>query len=367
MVDPEAKKPLRLTPYRVEGEEIIEGVLAAAERWYPVLDGVPRILLPESAGDYSDFAGKHKLIPQKGALERTTLPAEQQRTVDTFSDKWLRFQNYGFEAAHQKFLFEWYQKKLGLNSFDELCRFYQHRRMILEVGPGSGFNTKFMAEHTQGQVFAADISEAASVSYKNTRGLPNCHVIQADLSKLPFPDESFDLIMADGVLHHTPDTRAAVEALYRKLAPGGDFFFYIYRRMGTVRRHCDEVIRGKFTQLSAGDCYKACEAFTNFGHELSKLNAKITLDKPIDVLEIPAGTYDLQRLIHYYFMKCFWNDAFDYETNNMVNFDWYHPAFAWQHREEEVRAWLEALGIAKFVFNHANPNGLCVLLRKPER
>ena len=83
------------------------------------------------------------------------------------------------------------------------------------------------------------------------------------------------------------------------------------------------------------------------------------------MLGIPAGSHDVQRLIYYNFVKCFWNEAFDYETNNMVNFDWYHPHNAWQHTEEEVRGWLEALGVREFVFHDANPNGLSVLLNKP--
>jgi len=49
----------------------------------------------------------------------------------------------------------------------------------------------------------------------------------------------------------------------------------------------------------------------------------------------------------------------------MVNFDWYHPHHAWQHTEEEVTEWMNELGVAEFRFNRSNPNGICVLLRKP--
>jgi hypothetical protein len=99
--------------------------------------------------------------------------------------------------------------------------------------------------------------------------------------------------------------------------------------------------------------------------ELSRLNAEITLSKPIPILGIPSGKHNVQRLIYYNFAKCFWNDAFDFETNNMVNFDWYHPHNAWQHTEEEVEGWLKELGIKDYSFNDSNPNGISVLLRKP--
>ena len=103
------------------------------------------------------------------------------------------------------------------------------------------------------------------------------------------------------------------------------------------------------------------------GRELSRLDATITLKQPINVLGIPAGTHDVQRLVYYSFVKCFWNDAFDFETNNMVNFDWYHPQDAWQHTTEEVESWLKSIGVREYRFNDANPNGISVLLTKPLR
>jgi SAM-dependent methyltransferase len=195
--------------------------------------------------------------------------------------------------------------------------------------------------------------------------MPNCTVVQADLMDAPFPDGSFDFVIADGVLHHTPNTRAGVEALYRKVAAGGQFFFYVYRRMGAARQFCDAHIREHFTQLSPEACYEACEGLTDLGRELSRLAATITLKRPIPILGIPAGTHDVQRLLYYNFVKCFWNEAFDYETNNMVNFDWYHPHHAWQHTEDEVASWLTELGVRDYRFNEANPNGISCLLTKP--
>ena len=95
------------------------------------------------------------------------------------------------------------------------------------------------------------------------------------------------------------------------------------------------------------------------------LMRRVTLEKPIPVLGIPAGTHNVQRLLYYNFLKCFWNEAFDYETNNMVNFDWYHPHNAWQHTDQEVEGWLKDLGVKTYTFNDANPNGISVLLTKP--
>ena len=42
--------------------------------------------------------------------------------------------------------------------------------------------------------------------------------------------------------------------------------------------------------MTPEECYAACEGLTELGRELSRLNVKITLEKPIPVLGIPAGT-----------------------------------------------------------------------------
>jgi SAM-dependent methyltransferase len=345
--------------------QVEEGVLRGPTgAWWPIVRGVPCFLTGELRPDLADFESRHGLTSSALKSGRGR-DAEQAKTTVTFSDKWRRFKNYGLETEHQQFLRGWYCKKLGLADETALRNFYRGKKRILEVGPGSGFNSRFMAENCTGTVIAADISEAAYTTFGNTRDLSNCHVIQADVINLPFPDDHFDFAIADGVLHHTPDTRASVEAMYRKVQPGGQFFFYVYKKMGAARQFCDAHIREQFTKLSPEDCYAACEPITELGRALSKLNAKITLTKPIPILGIPAGEHDVQRLLYYNFLKCFWNDAFDYETNNMVNFDWYHPHNAWQHTEEEVTGWLQALGVSEFKFHPANPNGLSVLLRKP--
>ena len=50
----------------------------------------------------------------------------------------------------------------------------------------------------------------------------------ADLHHLPYPDESFDVIVSNGVLHHTPDTQAAVTEVYRVLKPQGQAIIMLY-------------------------------------------------------------------------------------------------------------------------------------------
>lgn len=52
----------------------------------------------------------------------------------------------------------------------------------------------------------------------------------SDGEHLPFPDESFDVVYSNGVLHHTPDTAGAVREVHRVLRTGGVAKVMLYHR-----------------------------------------------------------------------------------------------------------------------------------------
>ena len=52
----------------------------------------------------------------------------------------------------------------------------------------------------------------------------------SDGERLPFQSESFDVVYSNGVLHHTPDTAAAIRDVHRVLRPGGVAKIMLYHR-----------------------------------------------------------------------------------------------------------------------------------------
>ena len=60
--------------------------------------------------------------------------------------------------------------------------------------------------------------------------LPNAAFAQADLKRLPFEPQSFDVVFSIGVMHHDVDTRAVFDAVARLVRPGGRYAVWLYRK-----------------------------------------------------------------------------------------------------------------------------------------
>ena len=83
------------------------------------------------------------------------------------------------------------------------------------------------------------------------------------------------------------------------------------------------------------------EGLTDLGRALTNVNTKVSVPD-IKLLGIPAGEYDVQRLIYHFFLKCFWNPNLKYTENVAINYDWYHPQLCTRHTIEEVLNWFES-------------------------
>lgn len=94
---------------------------------------------------------------------------------------------------------------------------------LLEIGCGMGFDGAEFLERGV-RVTATDLTPAAvelTRRHFEARGLEPEDVRVANVLDLDFPDETFDAVWANGVIHHTGDNRAAIREIRRVLVPGG--------------------------------------------------------------------------------------------------------------------------------------------------
>lgn len=94
---------------------------------------------------------------------------------------------------------------------------YANRRpRLLDLGCGTGFFLQ--RRQANCEALGIDLSPEA-LSYCHRRQIRS--VARADAARLPFGDESFDIVTAFDLIEHLPDDRALVGEIRRILKPGG--------------------------------------------------------------------------------------------------------------------------------------------------
>lgn len=266
----------------------------------------------------------------------------QEQVQKSFGDKWTKSDFGQDDDFFDNKIKHLYLEMMGLTEKD-LSLF--ENRTVLDVGIGSGSSARIWAEKAK-EFHGIDISKAVYRA-KNALKPSGKEVIlsQADLNALPYPNNIFDVIVSNGVFHHTPDTKTALKNCIKKLKIGGSCLFYIYKKKAPLREFADDYIRNKISDLSHDSAMKAMEPITNFAKSLHEQSIKIQVPDDVEILGIKKGEYDLQRFIYQFFFKCFWNESWGFEYSNLTNYDWYHPKFAWRHSEKEIRDWCKEFNL----------------------
>jgi len=129
------------------------------------------------------------------------------------------------------------------------------------------------------------------------------------------------------------------------VAPGGQIAAYVYRKKPIIRELVDDHVIDLTARLSFEECLELSEQLTALGRELSRTGATVTLERGVPLLGIEPGQHDVQRLIYWTMLKCFWNEELGWHQSVMVNYDWYSPVFRSRHTEEEVLGWCRDAGL----------------------
>lgn len=141
-------------------------------------------------------------------------------TVDSFGDEWSRFDQTSLseEEAGKIFdeyfaIFPWESLPAGASGFD--------------MGCGSGRWARLAAPRV-GHLHCIDPSSALETARKALSYLGNVSFHRASVDQRSLPEGSQDFGYSLGVLHHVPDTGAALRSCVVMLKPGAPFLVYLY-------------------------------------------------------------------------------------------------------------------------------------------
>ena len=235
--------------------------------------------------------------------------------------------NFGFEwNLHSKTQLDTDSKHESEETFIEKTGFGPEDlkgKLVLDVGCGMG-RFSDVASRWGATVIGIDLTSAVDAAYANIGARDEVNLVQADIFKLPFRDETFDVVFSIGVLHHTPNTRSAFEQLPRLLKPGGKIAIWVYGSGMRAWSWVSDIYRVVTTRLPKRMLYAMCHfaipwAYVRKVPKLGQVAWRI----------LPMSAHP------------------DPEWRVLDTFDWYSPTYLWKHSEAEVREWFESQGLVR--------------------
>lgn len=334
---------------------------APTPRWLYELLGIP----PLEEGAAAEAEGV-PLELRGGILRaRSASSAAQLQTADSFGFKWSKRETFESEQMRSR-MRDWLIERYGVVEEASWWSEYGEAPVVLDAGCGAAYSAVELLASRLHRVryVGMDISDSVDVASQRfaERGL-SAAFIQADLAEPPFADSSVDVVFSEGVLHHTDSTELALKRLARLLRQGGRFLFYVYRRKGPIREFTDDFVRARLQELEPEEAWKRVLPLTKLGKALGDLHVEVEIPEDIELLEIPAGRIDVQRLFYWHVLKAYHRDEYDLEELNHINYDWYAPRNAHRQSPEEVRRWCANAGL-EIERENVQEAGITVVARK---
>ena len=263
-----------------------------------------------------------------------TLDAVKKATADAFSYEWT---HYGrLTKADKKGSLTWV---LPLQPADF------RNQVVLDAGCGKGRHIARAAEFGARMVVGVDFSDAVEAAFRNTRELPNVHVVQADILHLPFR-KPFSLVYSIGVIHHLPDPKTGFLALTTHVHSGGRISTWVYGKEGNswIEKLVDPVRRKITSRLPRFMTRCLSVPLAIILHSSVKLLYGPALERPWLKRLLPYSEY-LSSLFDNTFAENFWN-VFDHLV----------APTAFYHSREEVIDWYRTAAIRETQIEQHNGN-----------
>ena len=123
-----------------------------------------------------------------------------QKTVSSFGEEWQKFHQFNAEELNTA----------GNEYFDVVTdKILNQQSLVLDLGCGSGRWSYFIANKA-GWIESVDPSDAVLTAAQLLKTIHHARVTQASVDNIPFQDDTFDLLICLGVLHHIPNTQQAL-------------------------------------------------------------------------------------------------------------------------------------------------------------
>lgn len=241
------------------------------------------------------------------------------------------------------------QLRVAIGRFDEGARLVSHLRTlfspttgplrILDVGSGNGGVAVAFGNDPRNEVFAVDIvRNPQAVESFRTLSSPVRFVV-GDSARLPFADNSMDVVLLIDVIEHLPEARASAEEIHRVLRPNGV---------------CIVQTPARFAHLLAPDPHYGIRGLLIFPNDIQRFIVDHVVRRRVVASDgRPAKAYDVEHI--------FWHareiaNLFPQPHTADVIYDHLEPPpppriSYWLRHPVAIRRWL-AHRLRRFFFGH---------------
>lgn len=299
-----------------------------------ILNGEKTIMIKYTSKPESE------LKTNQGYIASFTTPKDENidwNTVESFGEEWNKFDSFSEEEI----------AKIGDDYFDIVPESHLNQNTtVLDMGCGSGRWSYYMADKVK-SIEAVDPSEAVFTAQKMLKKFNNIRVSQAAVQNLPFPNETFDLVISLGVLHHIPNTPNALKQCVEKVKKGGACLIYLYYNLdnrGFLFRlifMMSNLIRKVISKLPVGIKKLICDAIAILVYyPLSRFSGLLHLLKAGKIAsEIPLSYYRDKSL------TILRNDALDRFGTPLEQ----------RFSKKTIKEMMQACGLKDIVFSSSEP------------
>jgi 2-polyprenyl-3-methyl-5-hydroxy-6-metoxy-1,4-benzoquinol methylase/uncharacterized protein YbaR (Trm112 family) len=208
----EAFNDLMMSPCCGRDLEVAESALICrgCDHSFPIQDGIPRMFWPHEK--YDD-------------------PEDVTEAVKAFYEE-TPFPNYD-EHDTLRSLIEKSRRGIYARKLDKSIAYNSD---VLEVGCGTGQLSNFLGISCR-RVIGTDLCENSLLlgeQFRRQHSIPRVHFVQMNLFRPAMRKEAFDVVLCNGVLHHTKDPFGSFKGLVPLVKPGGYFVLGLYNRYGRM-------------------------------------------------------------------------------------------------------------------------------------
>ena len=174
-----------------------------------------------------------------------------QRLGNRGHDSGWTFMNYGYlsnDFKNRELSFDDEKNRMFINLYDYVAsQIPLNGLSVLEVGSGRGGGASFVARyHNPKSIVGMDFSKTAiSLSTKLHKNIKNLSFKNGDAEKIPFPDNSFDVILNVESSHCYGNMTKFIAEIYRVLRPNGKFSWADLRASESLKETEDIFINSK--------------------------------------------------------------------------------------------------------------------------